>query len=509
MKVCTAEEMRLIDRTASDLGGIPSIVLMENAAIACVREIEKLAARKIGIFCGKGNNGGDGLAAARHLFNKGYEVEVFLVSGNDFSGDALINYDILDKTGIKITEITDNSSLEYYISAQDLIVDAIFGTGIHGEITGRAYDVIEAINMYAKKTLAVDIPSGIDSDSGRVCAIAVKADITVTFAAYKRGMFLYPGADFTGDIKFYDISIPDYIIDTCGIDIDLIDKKLAQGLLVPRHDNSHKGDYGKILIVGGSTGMTGAVTLSAEAALKSGAGLVTAAVPASLNPIMEVKLTEAMTLPLPDSGGFLSADALKTIINQKCDILLIGPGMGRSEASQQLVCDILSYSRIPVIVDADALYALAQNPDILSSCSCNLILTPHEAEFARLIGKTVDEVSENRLQLAKEFASYNGVTLVLKGHHTIVTSPGGKQYINTSGNSGMATGGSGDVLAGMTAAFSAVLEDETEAAVLAVYLHGLAGDTAAAQLGKISITAGDICNNINEAITNITGRNLT
>lgn len=510
MKICTAEQMRRIDRTASDLGGIPSVVLMENAAMACVREIEKLNVKKIAIFCGKGNNGGDGLAIARHLFNMGFEVEVFLVFGSDFSGDALINYDILEKMGVHITELTDASPLEYYISVSDLTVDAVFGTGVHGEIDGIAYDVIGAINTYSKKILSVDIPSGINSDSGEVCKIAVRADVTVTFAAYKVGMFLYPGADYMGKIVTSDISIPKYIIDECRVEIEAVDKALAKKLMPVRKNNSHKGDYGKIFIVGGSLGMSGAVTLAANAALKCGAGLVTVGIPDCLNGVMEVKVTEAMTLPLPSENGALTEDALPRILEQMrtSDVLLIGPGMGRSEQTQSLVCEILLKSQIPTIVDADALFAVAENIDILSSCGCNLIFTPHEAEFARLLALPVGDVSRDRLSLAKEFATDNGVTLVLKGHHTIVTSPAGMQFVNTSGNSGMATGGSGDTLAGMLAAFASVSEDETDAATAAVYTHGLAGDFAAKKLGEISLTAGDICDNIHEAITDITaGKN--
>ena len=502
MKICTAEQMRIIDRAASDLGGIPSVLLMENAAFACVREIKKLNVKKVGIFCGKGNNGGDGLAIARLLFHLGYDVTVFLVFGCDFSGDAFINYDIAEKTGIKITEITDSSDLEYYISAQDLVVDAIFGTGIHGEITGYAFDVIETVNKSAKKVLSVDIPSGVNSDTGEVCKIAVRADITVTFAAYKCGMFLYPGADYTGKIVVSDISIPKYLIEKSIA--ETIDENFASKVFPKRSDNAHKGDCGKIFIVGGSVGMTGAVTLAAEAAMRSGAGLVTVGIPESLNRIMEVKLTEAMTLPLPEQDGALCPNALDTVLEQmkKSDVLLIGPGMGRSEYTQKLVCDILLNSRIPTIVDADALFAVSQNPDVLDSCSCNLILTPHTAEFARLVNLMPEE--KERLPLSAEYASGKGVTLVLKGHHTIVTSPGGKQFINTSGNSGMATGGSGDVLAGMTAAFAASVPDETDAAALAVFLHGLAGDSSVKRLGKTSLTASDICNGISSAITYIT-----
>ena len=506
MKVCTAAEMREIDRCASELGGIPSIVLMENAALACVLEIEKLNAEKIGIFCGKGNNGGDGLAIARHLINRNYKTEIFLVCGSEFSGDALINYEILEKMGAKITEITDTTLLEYYILTQDLIVDAIFGTGIHGAVTGIAADVIEAINTHAEKILSVDMPSGVNSDSGEVGSVAVRADITVTFAAYKRGMFLYPGAGFTGKIVLSNISIPAYIIENCNISLNLADEDFVSKLLPKRFDNSQKSDYGKVFIVGGSRGMTGAPSLAAEAALRSGAGLVTVGIPESLNAVLEEKLTEPMSLPLPEHDGFLSDSSVIKIIDKMStsDILLFGPGIGRFSECSEILRHILSKSRIPVIVDADGLFALSKAPDILNSCGCNLIFTPHEMEFARLCGKSIEEVTSQRLELSKEYAVDNGVTLVLKGHHTIVTAPDGTQYINATGNPGMATGGSGDVLAGMIATFLACGLDETDAACLAVYLHGKAGDFAAASEGEISMSAGDICKNIKKAISYIT-----
>lgn len=508
MKVCTAEQMRKTDRLASDLGGIPSIVLMENAAIACVKEAEKLGKKKIGIFCGKGNNGGDGFAIARHLFNKGYDVRVFLVCGSEFSGDAQVNYEIIEKMNIRIIEITADENLEYYISSLDLIVDAIFGTGIRGEIGGLAYDVICAINSYAETVLSADIPSGVNADTGEICGIAVRADVTVTFAAYKRGLLLYPGAECAGKVVPADISIPGYVTEECGSELEVFDKAFAARAMPQRRDNSHKGDYGKVFIVGGSRGMTGACVLAAEAALKTGAGLVTVGVPASLNEIAEIKLTEQMSLPLAEEDGALTEEAAEEILKQaeKSDVLLIGPGLGRSERTQKLVCEVLLKSKIPTVVDADALFAAANNPEVLSSCGCNLIFTPHEAEFERLAKEPINE--KNRLDVAKQYAAENGITLILKGHYTVTTSPGGRQYVNTSGNSGMATGGSGDVLAGIVAALVPVMNDETEAAATGVYLHGLSGDFAAEEKGRHSMTAGDICDMISRAIPDITAGNI-
>lgn len=509
MKICTADEMRKIDRHAVDIGRIPSIILMENAAFSCVREIERKNPKRVGIFCGKGNNGGDGFAIARHLIQKGYDTEIFLVCGTDFSNDAEINYEILEKMGAKITQITSQSPLEYYILAQDLIVDAIFGTGISGEITGLTAHVIDFINKYKKEVLSVDIPSGVNADTGEVLSVAVKADTTVTFAAYKKGMILYPGAEYTGEIIVSDISIPDYIIEGADIDTELIDFDFAKKHLPKRAENSHKGDYGKVFIVGSSPGMTGAVTLSAKAAMNSGAGLVTAGIPKSLNPIMEVKLTEEMTLPLSEDNGILTLDAFSDIMKKsdQSDVLLFGVGIGRNDKTRELLFQILKHSKIPVVLDADALFLLAGNLDILNSCSCNLIFTPHEMEFSRLLGCDISEVSKNRLELSKQFATDYGVTLILKGPHTIVTAPDGRQYVNSSGNSGLATGGSGDVLAGMVATFLSSGLDEPLSSALAVYLHGIAGDLAACDYGEASLTAGKLCEYIGNAISYITSGN--
>lgn len=498
MKACFAAQMREIDKSASELAGIPSIVLMENAAISCVKHLEKidLKNKRTAIFCGKGNNGGDGFAIARHLINKGIEASVFLVCGSDFSGDALTNYEILSKMGADISEILDEDSLKYKIMSYDIVVDAIFGTGIKGEIKGIAAEVIEAINKYAKYVFSVDIPSGVNADDGSIGNVAVRADMTVTFAAYKIGMLSFPGADFCGKIIVEDISIPKYIKE--HININVIDQKIAENIMPKRKANSHKGDYGKLFIVGGSKGLTGAPAMAAEAALRCGCGLVTVGIPENLNDIMETKLTEPMTLPLSQTDGFIDSASAAEILKKAegCDALVFGPGIGRKPEITDILREILKNSKIPVIIDADGLYVLSKDMDMLFGCSCNLIFTPHEMEFSRLTGYSPEEIQKNRLSLSEKFASELGVTLVLKGAKTIVTTPEGKQYINITGNDGMATGGSGDVLAGMIGAFLARGCTECEAAVLGVYCHGLAGDKAAEILGKDSLMPSDIISSI-------------
>jgi len=503
IKVCTAAQMRTIDRLAEELGSVPSIVLMENAAISCVGEILKTdKIKSAAIFCGKGNNGGDGLAIARHLKAKGLNVCVYLVCGSDFYGDALINYEIISKLGITIIELDDTDFLGMQIKNFDIIVDAIFGTGIHGEITDLARDVINEINNNSKYTLSVDIPSGINADTGEICGICIKADKTVTFAAYKRGLLLFPGADFCGEIVVKDISIPEYIINGQNININIIDKKFVDKIIPSRVRNSHKGDYGKVLIIGGSEGLSGAVCLAANACVRSGAGLVTVAVPSSINTIIETKLTEPMSLPLPDLDGKLdksSIDILKNIINN-FDSCLFGPGIGRSDDIVQILTELLKVSKIPMIIDADGLYALSQNPAMLDSCNCSLILTPHEMEMSRISGFGIDYIGDNRIEVSHEYSTQNGITLILKGPHTIVTSPCGEQYINISGNCGMATGGSGDVLAGIISAFVARGISDVHASCIGVYTHGIAGDIAALEKGYDSLIPSDIINHIPNAL---------
>lgn len=503
MKVCTASQMRNIDRSAEELGAIPSIVLMENAAISCALEILKIKDLKsVAVFCGKGNNGGDGLAIARHLYNRGINTTVYLVCGSDFSGDALINFEIASKLGVKIIELNDTDTLDLKIKTADIVVDAIFGTGIRGEIEGLASEVIDIINDNAKYVLSVDIPSGVDADTGKVSKSCIRADKTVTFAAYKLGILMYPGALKTGEIVVRDISIPEYIIDGQNININVIDKQYINSIRPTRFENSHKGDYGKILIIGGSKGLTGAVALACEACVRCGAGLVTAAVPESLNNIFEVKLTEPMTMPLNDKNGNLDKLCIPQILDRlnDFDVCLFGPGIGRGEDVLAILQAILKESQIPVIIDADGLWAFSKNPKILDECKCSVILTPHEMEMSRILNCSVEYLKENRQEISHEYATQNSVTLVLKGHHTIVTSPSGEQYININGNSGMATGGSGDVLAGIIAAFTARLDTETKAANMGVYIHGLSGDLAAEELGEESMLPTDIINHIPNAL---------
>lgn len=502
-KACYALQMRKIDSDASEIGKIPSIVLMENAALACINELKSafpnLKNKNVIIFCGRGNNGGDGLAIARHLINLGTDVRVYLVCGDEYKGDALVNFEILENMD---ADIICNGDVPYeYIRNADIVIDAIYGTGVHGEIAGSARDVIEAINLYSTYTLSVDIPSGVNADTGEICGVCVKADTTVTFAEYKAGMFLFDGADYLGKVVCADISIPQYIKDMQNISINITDDEFVKKVFPKRIRNSHKGDYGKVFIVGGSVGMTGAVYMAAQAALNTGCGLITLGIPASLNHILENKLTEVMTMPLSDRDGHISYSAADAIIEKmnNSDVILFGCGIGRSKDIKLILRRVLSEAKVPVILDADGLYAF--DLTMLDDCSSNVIITPHNGEFSRLLGYMPNE--SERFAISKSFSSENGITLVLKGHHTIVTAYDGIQYVNTTGNSGMATGGSGDVLAGMIASLTARMTDEAAACAAGVYLHGRAGDIAAKSVGENSLTPTLLIDNICKAITGI------
>lgn len=482
MKVCTAGEMRKIDRISIEQFNIPGIVLMENAANSVTREI--MGFDSFCIVIGKGNNGGDGLAIGRQLINLGKKVKIYLVFEDEFSGDAKINREILRSMEIPVNAC-DTNKLIQDIKTSDCVVDAIFGTGIKGEVTGIAKDVIEAINEYSKYTLSVDVPSGINSDTGEVSKATIKADKTVTFAAYKNGMLLYPARDYTGDIIVTDIQIPEKAFDVMDIKVNTTDEDFVKKAMPKRKQNSHKGDYGKILVIGGKVGMGGAVLLSSLASLKMGAGLVTACIPKDLAGYIGELPYEVMTMPMDFTED---ADKIADLVNNY-DVVLFGNGIGREVYVFTLLKKILEKIEVPIVIDADGLFALSKFPEKIIGKKA--ILTPHSMEMARLLGVDSETVEKNRFQLSKEFSDKFDVTLVLKGNHSIITAPDGRQNVNMTGNSGMATAGSGDVLAGITAALLAVCEP-FEAATLAVHFHGMAGDFAKDKLSETSVMAGDI-----------------
>lgn len=503
MKVANCSQMRNIDQTAIHDMGIPGIVLMENAALKVVEQIKailgEVSYKSILVFCGKGNNGGDGFAIARHLYNMGANVLVVLIADrNEIKGDALTNLKIIEKLDIKVVQVQDESLLEEIAASLylcDMVVDAIFGTGVKGTIDGVEADIIQLINYSGRYVLSVDIPSGINGDDGQVCGICVNADKTVTFALPKVGLLSYPAADYVGELIVADISIPNSIIEAQNININIIEKEYVKDVIPMRKNDSNKGDYGKVFVIAGSTGMSGAAVLASLGALRSGAGLVTAGVPESLNDVMEIKLTEVMSFPLEDEGrGILAHSCIMQIFEKmdKMDVLVYGPGLSTDKNVEEILLDILKKSEIPIIIDADGINVLAKNINVLKECKCPVVVTPHPGEMSRLTGLDIGYIQTHRIEVASDFARQWNVIVVLKGASTIIAWPDGEVYINGTGNAGMATGGTGDVLSGVIASLIGQGLEADEAAVAGVYLHGTAGDLAAKDKGQHGLIATDI-----------------
>lgn len=514
MKLLTAAQMRAVDEQAMTSIGIPGMVLMENAghraAQVALNLLQELGGRKAGILAGKGNNGGDGFVVARYLYNRGYKVKIFLVaSPGELRGDAATNFRICQQLGVDIVEVDERylSKLRLSLSLCDLLVDALLGTGITGAPRGLMAPVIETVNTVRKPVLAIDVPSGLNADTGEVAGPCVQATATVTMAAPKVGLFLYPGASRVGRLFVADIGIPRQLLEKAGSG-KLLSGEEAMKLLPARPPDGHKGTFGHVLIVAGSVGMTGAAALAGRAALRSGAGLVSIAVPASLNDIMETKVTEAMTIPLPETDGrALSLEAFSPLCEhmERASALVVGPGLSRNPSTGRLVAAILAEASCPVVLDADGLNLVAGTDHLRqrTATSCDLIITPHPGEMARLLGCSTAEVQARRIESACQAASLFQCVVILKGANSVIAAPDGRFWINPTGNSGMATGGSGDVLSGVLGAWLAQRLKPLAAARLAVYLHGLAGDIAVRQRGEVALVAGDLVESLPEALKTV------
>ena len=521
MKVVTAQEMRQIDKQTIEKIGIPGIVLMETAATAVFRSIQKNypECRHVAVIIGKGNNGGDGLALARQLAHAGYNVQIVLVSPPEsFTGDAVTNLQVAQKLGLSIIEILSEPELKKIdkeILSCDLIVDAIFGTGLRDGINGYIKGVIDRLNSTKCPIIAIDLPSGLNADTGAVEGACVRAGRTVTLGLPKRGMFLYPGAETVGELEIADIGFPENVVKSQDIRVNWTQAYHVSNWIPPRPVCSHKGTYGRVFVLAGSTGMTGAAVLASQAALRAGAGLVTLGIPKSLNPIVETKLSEVMTTPLPETTeGSLALSAKPQIlefIERTASVLAIGPGLSQHPETADLIKNLVREIDRPAVIDADGLNALAEggtdcptsrfklnNP--LSSELSQTVLTPHPGEMARLTGLSVRDIERDRIGVAQKFAQEHGVILILKGVPTVIAHGTGEVWLNSTGNPGMATGGMGDVLTGLIAGLMAQGVSIPEAAVLGVYLHGLAGDISAEVTGMHGLIAGDVLEAIPEAI---------
>ncbi len=516
MRVLNTAQMREADRRTIDDIGIPSLVLMENAGRQAVAAMEAihgdLLERQVAVLCGRGNNGGDGFVVARTLLQRGVDVSVFLIGRvSDVRGDARINLEILGRLGLTVVEIADSQAWELHFSEVSdctLIVDAIFGTGLNAPISGFIESVVTDVNASGIPVVAIDLPSGLSADSPDPIGPSIEAGLTVTLAAPKIPLVLPPAETRAGDIVIADIGIPGDVLENLdGLHLDLLTRASMRELITPREPDSHKGDYGRVLIVAGSMGKTGAAHLSAIGALRSGAGLVTVATPAACQPIVAAMGAEYMTEALHETADGLHPDGVDHVIEMARDVLALGPGLGTAPDTREFVRQLVDRATMPLVIDADGLNAFAENPDHLNGREGrDVIITPHPGEMARLVGMSTDEVQASRLEIARNFAVAHHVFVVLKGHRTLIATPDDKVFINPTGNPGMATGGTGDILTGMIAAWLAQLLDAEAACRLAVYLHGLAGDLAEADEGEVAMTSADVAGHLGDAMLELTAR---
>lgn len=493
MKLASAEQMRQCDRIAIESYGIAGAVLMENAGLAVVEALERhfgpLAGKTVAIFVGPGNNGGDGLVIARHLHQRRARPQVVLAAPPErLNGDAAANLKIVQELALPLLVAAGEADLpllEPLLQKSRLLVDALFGTGLGRELGGHYAALVRRLNRFSGPVVAVDVPSGLNSDSGLVMGEAVRADLTVTFGLGKPGLASWPGRELAGTVEVADIGIPPEAVERVAIRREELARATVSAWLPPRPPVSHKGIFGHLLIFAGSLGKSGAAILAAQGALRSGVGLVSAAMPARINPIFCAALTEAMTVPLAGEAAWLGEDDYPTLaaaITDK-DALVIGPGLGQEAGTAALVKRLYQEVARPLVVDADALNILAGEPELLGRAAGPRILTPHPGEMARLAGSTVAAVQADRWQAAGRLAEKYGIFVVLKGAGTIIASPDGNLALNPTGNAGMAAGGMGDVLAGLLGGLLCQGLSPWQAAGLAVYLHGLAGDLLAAEQG--------------------------
>ena len=504
--------MQQAERLTMDNYRIPGQVLMETAGCVCADFVDAEYGPGRGksavIVAGKGNNGGDGYVIARCLLRKGWTVSVFVLAGkSSISGDAEKNLALLDSSLVHFCPEPEGLfPYRAVLQGTAVIVDALFGIGLAKEISGVHADAVHLMNSSGKPVVAVDIPSGIDASSGRILGVAVKAAITVTFAFAKLGHVVYPGKAYTGRLETVDIGLPDEIAAAAEY-CEYLDNAYVVPLLKIRDRCGHKGSYGHCLIVAGSTGKTGAASLSANTAVRAGSGLVTLAVPASLNPILEVKTTEAMTFPLEDSGrGCFGEENLAALLRamEGKDAVALGPGISSTADTAAFVQGLVRDCPAPLVIDADGLTAVAADPAILlGKKSPAIVLTPHPGEMSRLTGHSIAQIESDRIAAARDFAVRYDVYLVLKGAGTVIAAPDGSIAINGSGNPGMASGGMGDVLTGIIVSLIGQGYPVREACRLGVFLHGHAADLVAGEKGEIGLTASDVLERLPYAYKNM------
>ncbi len=507
--IVTSTQMAQMDAFSIEEMQIPGLVLMENAGRGTVdiakALLSKINGTKVVIFCGPGNNGGDGYVVARHLLNAGFDVKTIVLANREkIKGDALVNFLILENMGHPLHFIKESFfSLD---EKADLIIDAMLGTGVKGELSSPYDKAVEWINAQKTLVLAVDIPTGVNADNGAVGNHVIKADATATMALHKRGLLFSPGREYAGDISIVDISMPKIVEDKLSPKIWQIEGLDVQRLLPNHPADAHKNKCGTVAVLAGSKGFTGAAMLTSQAVLKSGAGLCYLASPDSLDIIYESKLTEVITWSLEDDGlGYFKESNFHNIKEKAVqqNAMAIGPGIGTQDETARLLFNLMNNLQLPLVLDADGLNLCASKINLIKNYPGEMVLTPHPGELSRLTGYKTVEILNNKIDIVKECAKNWNKVLVLKGGPSLIGCPDGRVFINSSGNAGMATAGSGDVLTGIITGFMAQGLSAEHAAISGVFIHGMSGDIVKKEIGTMGMVASNILNALPLAIHKI------
>lgn len=497
MNIVTSKLVKKIDNYCIEELNIPSILLMENAAFKIVKNLNTLKCHNYCIVCGTGNNGGDGLAVARQLINMDKCVEIFLIGEeNKLSKDCSANYNILKAMGIKVSNIYSSTDIEFLrdrITKSDIVVDAIFGTGLSRIVEGIYDIVISVINENAKETVSIDVPSGFHSDSGKVLGNSIIANRTISFQCYKKG-FLTKGSEKNcGEIIIESIGIPNFVLKKFDSYEYLLDRKLIKGKLKKRDKYAHKGDFGRVLICAGSKGFTGASYISTMGSVRSGAGLVTLSCPEDIREVISTKCVEFITIENENR------EVLESTIG-KSNCIAIGPGMGNNKKTLHMVNSVIKNAKCPIVIDADGINVLKDNLYLLYEAKNKVVITPHLGEMSRITGISIEKIKEDKVSIAKNIAKKYNIIVLLKGYNTIITD-GNKVFINSTGNSAMASGGMGDCLTGVIASFIAQGYDPFIGTYISAYIHGYCGDKLSEDM--FCVNASDVLKYLPKGIKEI------
>lgn len=496
IEVLERTKCKLMDKVAGEKINIPSIILMENAAIQVVNKIEN-EAQSFLIICGKGNNGGDGLAIARHLHLKGKEIRVYILSKDmNFTDDFKTNLDILENLTDEIFIINKDEDIDERfiddLQTYDMTLDGIFGVGLNREVEGIFKRAIGLINRYSKYICSIDIPSGLDSDSGNIRAEAVKADVTYSFEVIKRGFLNYKSIEHTGRVEVLKIGIPEKVKKEISDKIYILNEKEYKNMLPKRSIYGHKGSYGRAFIIAGSSGLSGAAFIATECTVRTGAGLTTLICPSDIQGVLSSKLVEAMTLRL-ESENICNYIA-------KADSIAFGPGIGVTQENEELLAKVIQESKCPIVIDADGIKLLAKNKQLINKIKGRCVITPHPGEMAAFLGTTIEEIERDRVNITISTAKKYGIVVLLKGYNTVISN-GDDTYVNLTGNSKMASGGMGDALTGIINGLLSQGMNVKDASILGAYVHGRIADRLSQD--SYVVNARDIISNLPLELNNI------